>query len=303
MRPNRPFPRGDKTPFFTIVTPTLDSARFLDDTMRTVAMQREDGVRVEHIVVDGGSTDRTAEIVARWAHPDTRFLPGKDTGPADAINRGLREAHGDYLGWLNSDDEYAPHALLRSDYILRRHPKASFCFGHCPIIDAEGREIRRFVTRFKDFWFPLSCRAVLRTLNYVSQPATVFRRSAWEAAGPLRTDLKAAWDYDLWLRLWRQGGGVPVPHPATAFFRWTPGSISGAHFERQFREELDAAQADAGTWAPTSVVHHALAHAIVFLYKHVLSRSPAPVTEGRVDNDPPEAVRIPEHEHAEGPAP
>ena len=159
------------------------------------------------------------------------------------------------------------------------------------------------MTRFKNFWFPLSCRTVLRTLNYVSQPATVFRRSAWEAAGPLRTDLKAAWDYDLWLRLWRQGGGVPVPHPATAFFRWTPGSISGAHFERQFREELDAAQADAGTWAPTSVVHHALAHAIVFLYKHVVSRSPAPVTEGRVDNDPPEAVRIPEHEGAEGPAP
>ncbi len=281
MSRQKPFPRGDKTPFFTIVTPTLDSERFLDETMRTVAMQRDDGVRVEHIVVDGGSTDRTAEIVARWAHPDTRFLPGKDTGPADAINRGLREARGDYLGWLNSDDEYAPHALLRSDYILRRHPKASFCFGHCPIIDAEGREIRRFVTRFKAAWFPVSCRAAIRTLNYVSQPSVLIRRSAWEAAGPLRTDLKAAWDYDLWLRLWRRGGAVRVPgREPLAFFRWTPDSISGANYERQFAEELAVARADAGRLAPSALLHFLVARGIVFCYRRMAPRpAPDPATE------------------------
>ena len=283
-------------PFFTVVTPAFNSERFIGETMRTVAMQREGGrVRVEHVVMDGGSTDRTAEIVAQWSHPDTRYVRQPDAGPADAINRGLALARGDFLCWLNSDDEYLPYALERAAYVLGRHPRRAFCFGHCPIIDAHGREIRRFVTRFKNFFFPISCHAFIRTLNYISQPAVVFRRTAWEKAGPLRTDMKAAWDYELWLRLWRQGGGVMVPHPDMACFRWTPGSISGSSFECQFREELDAAQADAGVWAPTSIVHHALVHAVVFLYKH-LSRHPKPVAEERIDQETPETMDFPERE-------
>ena len=267
-------------PFVTVVTPTLDSERFLAETMRSVAMQREDGLRVEHLVVDGGSTDRTAEIAARWAHPDTRFLPGTDAGPADAIDRGFREARGGFLAWLNSDDAYAPHALARSVAALVRRPDAAFSFGRCPIVDADGREIRRFVTRFKEAWFPLSCRAAIRTLNYVSQPSVLVRRSAWEAAGPLRTDLKAAWDYDLWLRLWRRGGAARVRgREPVAFFRWTPDSISGANYERQFAEELAVARADAGRFAPTALLHRLVAWGIVFCYRRMAPR-PAAAPEG-----------------------
>ena len=151
-----------------------------------------------------------------------------------------------------------------------RHPRAALCFGHCPIVDEDGREIRRFVTRFKEAWFPLSSRAAIRTLNYISQPSVLIRRSAWEAAGPLRTDLKAAWDYDLWLRLWRRGGAVRVPGRAPlASFRWTPGSISGANYERQFAEELAVARADAGRFAPTALLHALVARGIVFCYRRM----------------------------------
>ena len=174
------------------------------------------------------------------------------------------------MAWLNSDDRYAPHALARGVAALARHPRAAFCFGRCPIVDADGREIRRFVTRFKEAWFPLSCRAAIRTLNYVSQPATLVRRTAWDAAGPLRTDLKAAWDYDLWLRLWRRGGAVRIPgRDPVAFFRWTPGSISGANYERQFREELAVARADAGRFAPTALLHRLVARGIVACYRRM----------------------------------
>lgn len=261
-------------PFFTVVTPTLDSERFLAETMRSVAVQREDGrVRVEHVVVDGGSSDGTAAVVASFAHPDTVFLHQTGGGgPAAAIEQGLRAAHGEFLCWLNSDDRHAPGALARAAETFRRHPRAAMCFGRCRIVDAGGAEIRRGVTAFKNAWFPLSCHAAIRTLNYVSQPAAFFRRSARERAGSLRTDLVAAWDYDWTLRLWRQGGAAVVPGPPLADFRWTPGSISGANYRRQFAEELAVARADAGRFAPSAILHRLVARGIVFCYDRMTRR-------------------------------
>lgn len=250
----------------TVVTPALNSERFIEETLRSVAMQREDGLDVEHIIMDGGSVDGTASIVAKYAHPRTRLIVSKDGGPAEAINKGLAMAGGDYLCWLNSDDVYAPHALRRAVEALEAHPDKAFCFGHCPIMDADGREIRRFITLFKEFWYPISCRFFIRVLNYISQPAMVFRRSAYELAGPLRTDLHAAWDYDLTLRLWRHGGALRVERPELARFRWTPHSISGRGFKRQFAEELSCAMDDAGKWAFSSLVHRVVVCCVVLCY-------------------------------------
>ena len=235
--------------------------------MQSVAEQRSDELEVEHIIMDGGSVDDTATIAWQSAHPATRFISSQDTGPADAINKGFALATGDYLCWLNSDDFYAPNALRRAVEALERNPKRAFCFGHCPIVDAEGAEIRTFITRFKEFWFPFSSRFVFRVLNYISQPAMVMRRSAFEAAGELRADLKAAWDYDLLLRLWRQGGGVRVKNPPLAYFRWTPDSISGRNFELQFRESADCAARDAGRFAPSAISHRLCSAMIVRCYK------------------------------------
>ena len=255
-------------PFFTVVTPTLDSARFLAGTMASVAAQREGGlVRVEHVVVDGGSSDGTEEIVRSFAHPDTKFVRQTGRGgPAAAIEQGLSLARGDILCWLNSDDIYEPGALVRAAAALARRPRAAMCFGRCRIVDASGAEIRRGVTAFKNAWFPLSCHAAIRTLNYVSQPASFFRREARARAGALRTDLVAAWDYDWTLRLWRQGGAVAVPGPPLASFRWTPGSISGANYRVQFAEELAVARADAGRFSPPALLHALVARGIVFCY-------------------------------------
>ena len=261
-------------PFVTVVTPAFRAARWIEGAFRSVAAQREGNrVRVEHLVLDGGPDDGTAAIAARFAHPDTRYVRRPDGGPADAINRGFAEAGGSFLAWLNADDWLEPGALARSVAALARNPGAAFSFGRCPIRDADGREIRRFVTRFKEAWFPVSCRAAIRTLNYVSQPSVLIRRSAWEAAGPLRADLAAAWDYDLWLRLWRCGGAVRIPgREPLASFRWTPDSISGSSYERQFAEELAAARADAGRFAPTALLHFLVARGIVFCYRRMAPR-------------------------------
>ncbi len=250
----------------SVITPSFNSARYIEETMRTVAEQRTPSMRVEHIVVDGGSTDGTAEIVSRYAHPDTRFVNDRDNGPADALNKGFAISTGDYVCWLNSDDFYYPRALERAVAALEAKPSKAFCFGHCPIVNENGHEFRRWVTFFKEIWYPVSSRPVIRTLNYISQPATLIRRSALKKAGFLRTDLHAAWDYDLILRLWRQGGALRLGRPAMACFRWTPHSISGRGFERQFAEELSIAIEDAGRFAPSAIIHRFVSRGIVFCY-------------------------------------
>lgn len=253
----------------TVITPLFNSRTFLRPMLESLAAQEREGVEVEHIVVDAGSTDGSLELLERHRTARLRLIQEPDRGPADAINKGFVRASGEMVAWLNADDLYAPGALRRAADVLAAHPRAAFCFGHCPILDPQGREIRRAITRFKECWYPLACRPVLQTLNFISQPATLFRRSAVERAGPLRTDLVAAWDYEFLLRLWRQGGAVRVSRPALAFFRWTPASISGKHFERQFQEEYEAAARDAGRWAPQALLHGLVRWGILRIYRQM----------------------------------
>ncbi len=270
-----------RLPRVTVVTPCFNSAATLPALLDSLDKQAEDVtdglLELEHIVMDGGSTDGTLDLLASRQRPWRTVISEPDHGPADAINKGFARATGDYVAWLNADDAYAPLALIRAIEALERHPRASFAFGHCPIVDANGAEIRRPITRFKELFFPFPFRWVLQTLNFVSQPATLFRKSALDAAGPLRTDLKAAWDYDLLLRLRRLGpcvrvrGRLPV-----AYFRWTPASISGANFRRQFDEELALAIADAGRFSLPAILHRAVRWGIVTIYARMTSRTPAP---------------------------
>jgi glycosyltransferase involved in cell wall biosynthesis len=190
-----------------------------------------------------------------------------DRGAASAINKGLRRATGEIVGLLNADDRYAPGALQRVAQTMNRHPGRAMCFGHCPIVDENGREIRVGITRFKEMFFPFSCRFAIQCINYVSQPATFFRRTALALAGPLRDDLKCAWDYEFILRLWRHGGAVHVPGPALADFRWHPSSLSGGNFQVQFKEEWNAARADAGRFSPQALIHWFVRWGIVGSYR------------------------------------
>ena len=280
MQNDNGLPGNGPAPVVTIVTPAFRAAQWIEGALESVAAQRAGGaLRVLHVIADGGPDDGTAAIVARHDHPDTTYVRRPDSGPADAINRAFAEAppECEFLAWLNADDLYASDAIARGVQTLRRHPEAAFAFGRCPVVDASGAETRRFVTAFKNAWQRVSCHAAIRSLNYVCQPATLIRRSAWREAGPLRTDLKAAWDYDLWLRLWRRGGAARIPgRNPVAFFRWTPGSISGSAWRRQFAEELAIARADAGRFAPTSLLHAAVARGICLCYSR-MNRQPAPV--------------------------
>ena len=251
---------------FSIITPNKNGGRFLNETLRSVLSQRESGVDLEYIVIDGGSTDDSLKIIKSYEQDISQIFSELDQGPVSAINKGLRLATGEIVAWLNADDRYHPGALKRAAQVMAAHPDKALCFGACRIIDEEGREIRRGITRFKEAFFPLSSRFAIQCLNYISQPSIFFRRSALEAAGYLREDMVAAWDYDLTLRLWRQGGAVHVPGDPLADFRWHPDSISARRFTVQFQEEFDAAARDVGNLAPQTWIHGIVRWGIVGAY-------------------------------------
>ncbi|WP_051434556.1 glycosyltransferase family 2 protein [Desulfonatronum lacustre] len=253
-------------PRITIITPNKNGERFLDQAIRSVLAQRNDGVDLEYIVLDGASTDGSMKIIERYRNLIDLVISEPDQGPASAINKGLRLARGEILAWLNADDVYHPNTLARVLKVMDANPKAALCFGSCRIIDEQNREIRRPITRFKECFFPLSSRFTIQCINYISQPSMFFRRRALDQAGPLREDLTAAFDYDFTLRLRRHGDAARVPGPPLADFRWRPDSISGSGFQIQFREELQAVARDAGPLAPQTLVHHGVRWGIVGIY-------------------------------------
>ena len=253
-------------PDITVITPNWNGTRFLERCVQSVTRQRDDGVRLEYIVMDGGSSDDSLKVLDRYAGDIDVLVSERDDGPADAINKGLQRASGDIVAWLNADDWYYPGALRRVVDAFAAHPEKALGFGRCAIIDEADQEIRRGITRFKETFFPLSSRFTIQSINYISQPALFFRRSALEKAGGLREDLKAAWDYEFILRLWRQGGGFVIKGTPLAAFRWHEGSISGQHFRQQFQEEFAVAVADAGRLSPQALLHWGVRWGIVGSY-------------------------------------
>ena len=251
----------------SVITPSYNSGRFIEETVKSVLAQRDTpGLELEYIVVDGKSTDNTLEVLEPYRDSIAHLISEPDNGPTSALNKGFRLATGDLLAWINADDVYEPDAFAKCLETMKRHPGRALYFGRCRIVDLEGHEIRRGITRFKNAFFPFSCRPLIQSINYVSQPAMFFTRAAYEKAGELREDLKAAFDYEFILRLWRCGGACAIPSPAISNFRWYPGSISGSTFRRQFQEEFDAAVSDAGRFSPQALAHWFVKHGIIWSY-------------------------------------
>lgn len=251
---------------FSIITPSYNSGRFLETTLQSVLAQKKDGVKIEYILIDGGSHDNSHTILDRYRGSLDHVIVEQDNGPAHAINKGLSLATGDIIAWLNADDLYYPGTLKRVQQAMGSAPDHAMCFGRCTIIDEFGRDIRGGITRFKEFFFPFSSRFTFQCINYLSQPSLFFSRQAYEAAGPLREDLRAAWDYEFILRLWHAGGAVRVKGQPLSAFRWHEQSISGQFFNIQFREEYEAARTDAGRLSLQALLHFLVRWGIIGVY-------------------------------------
>jgi glycosyltransferase involved in cell wall biosynthesis len=252
-----------RLPSITIVTAAMNSERTIAATLRSVSEQAYDG-ELEHNVVDGGSTDGTVAIVRAAG---LRFVSEPDRGLTDALNKGIAMARGEIVGSLNSDDTYLPGALERVGAAFAAHPEVEWVTGRCPIVDDDGREIRRGVTRYKEAFLRRHSFALHLVHNYISAPATFARRSALEAVGGYDERFRYSADYDMWLKLGRRGDPIVLDAPPLATFRMAGESLSLTGFETQFVEHAANAR-EHGDGHPVAVgLNRAASRAIVLAYR------------------------------------
>ncbi len=219
---------------FSIITPSLNQAAFIERTLQSIHCQQVD-FPVEHIVIDGGSTDGTLEVLNKYSGK-IRMISEPDRGMADALNKGFALCSGDIVGWLNSDDIYLPGTLQKVACWFEQHPNCLWLYGNCRIVDEHDREIRKWITAYKNRLSRKYSYERLLTENFISQPAVFIRRTALQAAGPIDPGLPAAMDYDLWLRLSKLGRPGYIDEDL-ACFRVHKDSISSLGYQEQFMEQ------------------------------------------------------------------
>ncbi|MCB1154914.1 MAG: glycosyltransferase [Deltaproteobacteria bacterium] len=211
---------------FSIITPSFNQADYLERTLESIHSQQGD-FELEHIVMDGGSTDGSVAILERWADK-LDFVSEKDEGQSDALNKGFAKATGDVVAWLNSDDVYKPGALDAVARYFDERPETDWLCGQCVIIDEHDAEIRRGITAYKNFWLRRYSYSALLVENFISQPATFFRRDLLEQVGPIDKTLYYAMDYDLWLRFARVSEPGILQRDLAAFRFYTAAKTGGA---------------------------------------------------------------------------
>jgi glycosyltransferase involved in cell wall biosynthesis len=189
------------------VTPSFNQAAFIEETMRSVLDQ--DYANIEYIVIDGGSTDGSVEIIKKYADRLAYWVSEPDRGQSDALNKGFARSRGEIMAWLCSDDVYVPGTISRAVEAFRANPRAAVVYGQTEYVDAQGH--RRTDIKRNPFGYPFRRQYALRGGHHFSQPSGFWRRFAWQAVGPLRTDLHYTMDFDLWMSMAERFDFVYVP--------------------------------------------------------------------------------------------
>lgn len=186
----------ESTPLVSIVTPSYNQAQFLEKTLRSVLEQ--DYPNIEYLVVDGGSTDGSVEIIRQYADRLTWWVSEKDNGQADGINKGLKRAKGEFVAWINSDDYYLPGAVSQAVEFLRKDAQLALVYGNMQVADENGNVIN--LLTYKNWEI-----RDLMAFRIIGQPTVFMRRSALEKAGYLDPEYHYLLDHHLWLRMALQG--------------------------------------------------------------------------------------------------
>ena len=228
-----------KWPRITVITPSFNQGHFIKDTIESVLGQKYPDL--EYLVMDGGSTDDTVEILKSYGGR-LSWVSEKDRGQSDAINKGIRRATGEIIAYLNSDDLYEKGALEKAARYFMAPPGE-------PLADRQMQDNRhsrsrgksRLITAYKNFLLSRYSYNMLLVTNFVSQPATFIRRQAFDKYGLFDEAQHRVMDYDFWLRLGEEHD-PGVINDYLASFRVHPGSKTSSSFKLTFKEELEVAR-------------------------------------------------------------
>lgn len=194
--------QNSQSPLVTVVTPSFNQAAYLEETLRSVLEQ--DYPAIEYIVMDGGSTDGSTQIIEQYADKLAFWVSAKDEGQADAIEKGFQRASGKYLAWLNSDDRYLPGTITKAVAQLEANPEAVLVYADLRSINAPGEAIHTIRYR------PYSLKDLL-AMEIIGQPTVVMRADAYRKAGGVASEYNFLMDHQLWLRLMALGPFIYKP--------------------------------------------------------------------------------------------
>ena len=226
-------------PKFSIITPSFNQAKYIESTIRSVLDQP--GVDIEYIIMDGGSTDGSVDIIQKYADKLAYWVSEPDDGQTDAINKGFNRASGDIFAWINSDDTYEPGTFEQVAEFFKNNPEIGLVYGEAYFIDGQGHRIGVF---------PAAQTNLGKLKNgyvHIPQQAAFFRAELWQKVGPLDPDFYFAMDYDLWVRLARVTKIAYLPNKFWANFRLHTSAKTIAADDRCWPEMLKVHYRDGGS--------------------------------------------------------
>lgn len=184
---------------FSLVTPSYQHVKYIRQTIDSVLEQ--DYANIDFHVIDGNSTDGTVDILRSYGDR-LHWISEPDRGQADAINKGFRQTTGEIMGWLNSDDYYAPGVLKKVAELFTTHPEIQLIYGDAMGISESGHMIglRTHIRERMDMT-QSDQEILINQYCFVVQPATFWRRSLWQDIGELNADLQYSMDYEYWMRV------------------------------------------------------------------------------------------------------
>lgn len=181
----------------SIISPSYNQAEYIENTIISVISQKYPNL--EYLVIDGGSTDGTIDILQKYESHIT-WISEPDTGQSNAINKGIKMSSGDIIAVINTDDTYEPGAFRKINKYFNDNPNTHWVTGKCRIINAYGTEIRKLITAYKNFWLAMKSYKVLLVLDYISQPATFWSKDLIANIGPFNEGNHYSMDYEYSLR-------------------------------------------------------------------------------------------------------
>ncbi len=219
----------------SVITPSFNQARYLEDTIQSVLGQ--DYPQLEYMVVDGASTDGSVDIIRKYADRLTWWVSEKDSGQAEAINKGFSRARGEIVAWLNSDDIYLSGAVSAAVRAFAENPDAVLIYGNVLAVDEHGETLN--ILRYDQ----LDLEELL-CFQIIGQPAVFFRREALEKAGYLDPNYHFLLDHHLWLRVALQGRILHVDETwaAARYHAEAKNRARAAEFGREAFRILDWSQ-------------------------------------------------------------
>jgi GT2 family glycosyltransferase len=223
----------------SVITPSYNQAPFLEQTIQSVLEQDYPGI--EYIVVDGGSRDNSTEIIKKYADRLAYWISERDSGQAEAINKGFARANGEILAWLNSDDYYMRNTISVVVRYFEQNPDVVMIYGDMLAVDGAGQTIN--ILKYKQLTLEdLLC------FQIIGQPSVFFRRSALDKTGLLDPSFHFMLDHHLWIRLAQQGRILHVPQvwSAARYHPQAKNRARAAEFGREAFRVLDWAKVELG---------------------------------------------------------